>query len=269
MPIGDEGHSKTEGASGQDAFFTQDPPDVDPTHRVGHLEIARKRPVSVKATDTIEQAVTMMMRHEFSQLPVMRSSTKVTGMFSWRSLAKRLAFGKHPTTVAEAMETAIVISAKRSLFEAARLIYETDYVLIEDEAGSICGILTSSDLSLTFSERSEPFLRLEQIEKHVRNRVKRRLSPEEIRVSLKRQFKPESDISDLTFGDYVQILRRPENWKKLGWCLKQEIFVKELDEIRVIRNRVMHFDSNGISPADLRKLQEFATFMREIQKATD
>ena len=167
------------------------------------------------------------------------------------------------------METAIVISAKRSLFEAARLIYETDYVLIEDEVGSICGILTSSDLSLTFSDRSEPFLRLEQIEKHIRNRVKKRLSSDDIKASLKRQFKSDSDVSDLTFGDYVQILRRPENWKKLGWCLKQEIFVKELDEIRLIRNRVMHFDSNGISSADLKKLQGFETFMREIQKATD
>ena len=243
--------------------------DDDPTHRIGHLEIARKKPISVKPTATVEQAMMIMMHHGFSQIPIMPSSTKVKGMFNWRSLAQRLAFGNRPVTVTDAMETAIIVSAKRSLFEAAKLIFENDYVLIQDEGGAICGILTSSDLSMTFSERSEPFLRLEQIEKHIRNRVRGKLTDEDVRLSLKVSKHEKVDVRSLTFGEYVRILKSPDNWKKLGLPIDREMFVKELDDIRLIRNRAMHFDPNGISASDLKKLRDFAHLMRQIQKATD
>jgi CBS domain-containing protein len=43
----------------------------DPTHHVSQLNLARKKPVSTKPTATISEAITLMMLHNFSQLPVM------------------------------------------------------------------------------------------------------------------------------------------------------------------------------------------------------
>jgi predicted transcriptional regulator len=105
----------------------------DPTHRVGQLNLARKKPVWTKPNATISQAITLMMLHNFSQLPVMKSSRNVVGLFSWKSLAQRLAFGKNPTHVCDAMESPVVIDANRSLFETARLVADSDCVLIKDE----------------------------------------------------------------------------------------------------------------------------------------
>jgi CBS domain-containing protein len=147
---------------------------ADPMHRIGHLDVARKKPLSAKPTTSIAEAITLMMRHEFSQLPVMISTRKVKGIFSWRSLAQKIAFQKEPTKVEDAMEEAVIIDSNCSLFEAAKLVADADCVLITDPDGTICGILTSYDLSVTFAERSEPFLLLEQIEKHVRNHLNQR-----------------------------------------------------------------------------------------------
>lgn len=41
-------------------------------------------------------------------------------------------------------------------------------------------------------------------------------------------------------------------------------FVRELDEVRKLRNDVMHFDPDGLEPEDLRRLREFGEFMRRV-----
>ena len=241
---------------------------TDPTHRVVQLNSARKKPVSVKPTASISEAITLMMTHNFSQLPVMSSSRAVKGIFSWRSLAQKVAFAKNPVSVQDAMEEAVVIDSNRSLFEAARLVAESDCVLIKDPDATISGILTSYDLSVSFAERSEPFLLLEQIEKHIRNHMGGKISlskMREVRDSLDAG-KKVSGAANLSFGDYVRILQKQECWRKIGLPLDQKLFIKKLDEVRDIRNKVMHFNPNGLAPEDMGKLREFAGLLRQIQE---
>ena len=179
-----------------------------------------------------------------------------------------MAFAKNPVCVQDAMEEAAVIDSTRSLFEAARLVAESDCVLIKDPDGTISGILTSYDLSVSFAERSEPFLLLEQIEKHIRNHMDGKISlseMREVRDSLD-VGKKISGASTLSFGDYVRILQKPECWKKIGLPLDQKVFIKKLDEVRDIRNKVMHFNPNGLAPEDFSKLREFAGLLRQIQE---
>jgi len=166
------------------------------------------------------------------------------------------------------MEDAVIIDWNRSLFEAARLVADSDCVLIKDLDGTISGILTSYDLSVSFAERSEPFLLLEQIEKHIRNHIDGKISlseMREVRDSLDAGQKI-SDASNLSFGDYVRILQKSVCWRKLGLPLDQKLFIDKLDEVSDIRNKIMHFDPNGLAPEDLGKLREFAGLLRQIQE---
>ena len=50
-------------------------PDVehDPTYRIGKLASANNKPVSVRPDDEVAKAVTLMILHDYSQLPVMTS----------------------------------------------------------------------------------------------------------------------------------------------------------------------------------------------------
>jgi hypothetical protein len=164
------------------------------------------------------------------------------------------------------MEEAVIISVNRSLFDAARLVAESDCILIKDNQEVISGILTSYDLSVNFAERSEPFLLLEQIEKHVRSYVENKLSVTEMQEGRRSPEGPVLHTSKLSFGDYVRILQRPDRWKKVGISLDQTLFVTKLDEIRMIRNKVMHFNPNGLGEDDMQKLRKFAALLRQVQQ---
>ena len=54
-------------------------------------------------------------------------------------------------------------------------------------------------------------------------------------------------VSNLTLGEYLRLLENPDNWDKLELHVSREMFIERLDEIRQIRNDVMHFDPDGIT----------------------
>jgi predicted transcriptional regulator len=62
----------------------------DPTYRIGRLEAAKRRPVSVAPDASVERAVTIMLSKDFSQLPVMTSERCVKGVISWSTIGHRL-----------------------------------------------------------------------------------------------------------------------------------------------------------------------------------
>jgi len=47
------------------------------------------------------------------------------------------------------------------------------------------------------------------------------------------------------------------------------VFNKSLNEVRLIRNDVMHFDPDGISEDQLTKLRQFSKLLEQIQKMTN
>ena len=73
-----------------------------------------------------------------------------------------------------------------------------------------------------------------------------------------------TSLSDLTFGEYLRLIENGENWGKLAMPLDRPEFVKKLDDVRVIRNNVMHFDPDGIDDSDIDTLRKFARFMQRI-----
>ena len=133
---------------------------VDPSYRIARLKSAHTMPVSLGPDATVSEAITVMMKHEFSQLPVMVGERTVKGLISWKSLGKRLAMEKECTLVRDAMESVHVIDLDTSLFDAIPLIAKNDCVLVRDAENKIRGIMTPFDVSLTFVELGEAFLLL-------------------------------------------------------------------------------------------------------------
>ena len=71
-------------------------------------------------------------------------------------------------------------------------------------------------------------------------------------------------MSDLTFGEYRRLLEKPSNWEKLSLAIDRKEFIGRLEEVRRIRNDVMHFDPDGIPETDLEVLRKFVTFLRRL-----
>jgi CBS domain-containing protein len=102
----------------------------DPTFRIGSLPAANKTPVVVGQDDTLTKAVTIMLQHDFSQLPVMQGEREAKGVISWKSISSRLALNASLADgcVRDYREDAKIVEANRTLFEVIPLIAEAGYV---------------------------------------------------------------------------------------------------------------------------------------------
>jgi CBS domain-containing protein len=240
---------------------------ADPTYRISKLAAANRGPTFIAPTATVQQAVAVMLANDYSQLSVMTSERDVKGIISWASIGSRLAVGKVGHHVHELMDAHHEIRADWSLFQAIPTIVQHDYVLIRGRDNRITGIVTASDLSLQFQQLTEPFLLLGEIENHIRRILGDNFSAEEL-ASLRDPsdgHRKVEGVADLSFGEYIRLLENDSRWKKIKISIDRGVFCAQLNKVREIRNDVMHFDPDGIPPADLEQLRDFAHFLQRLQ----
>ncbi len=239
----------------------------DPTYNIGKLDSAVSAPVSVSPDTKIIQAVTTMMVNDFSQLPVMVGDRDVKGMFSWKQLGTFMTIGRKCDTVGECMGRYQVVESNVSIFSALPLVAEHECVLVRNvNDRKISGIVTASDFAAQFGQMGEPFLLLGEIENHVRNLLDGKISQDDLET-VKDPNDPDreiNDVSDLTFGEYVRLIENPKTWEKLAIPLDRAVFSKRIDEVRQIRNDVMHFDPDGLSETDLETLRQTRKFLESV-----
>lgn len=253
---------------------TQVPPNFvggsleDPTYRIGKLEAANKKVVSVTPNEKISVAVTLMLASGFSQLPVMQGERDVKGVVSWESIGARLALGQSCDEVRECLSPAQIIGSDKSLFAAIELIAQHQYVLVQALDRKISGIVTSADLSRQFQQLTEPFLLLGEIEQHVRRLIDGKFTPQELEcardpVDTDREIET---VADLSMGEYIRLLENPKYWEKLSIRIDRAAFVEQLQTIRRIRNDIMHFDPDPLGKEDLASLRSFVAFMQSLRE---
>ena len=71
-------------------------------------------------------------------------------------------------------------------------------------------------------------------------------------------------VADLTFGEYLRLVQQPTNWTNLGWKLDRAVVLEALDEVREIRNDVMHYSPDPIKDLAVERLRTFAAFLRPL-----
>jgi len=204
---------------------------TDPTYRIGRLPSANVVPVSVAPNASLSAAITLMLGYDFSQLPVMvgQHAVNVKGVISWASIGARLALGRRCTEVRECMEAPRIISSDTSIFDAIGEIVREQYVLIRTSDNKISGVVTTSDLSDQFRQLTEPFLLLGEIESHIRSIIiKGNLTREELRAAVDPPRAVEN-VFDLSFGEYIRLLEKPELWVELGLSIDRKLFVGMLE----------------------------------------
>ena len=237
-------------------------------YRIDGLESANRKPISVKPDSKLDEATTLMLKNDFSQLPVMTTEREVKGTISWKSIGSRLSLGKKCSLVRECMDPAQLINAEASLFEAINIIAEHEYVLVRAQDQIICGIVTASDLSQQFRDLSEPFLLIGECEHLIRRFIHGKFKVEELEEAKNSNDtnRTVSGVADLTLGEYVRLLSDKNRWEKLKLSIDRKEFLSSLDRFREIRNDVMHFDPQGVDPEALQNLREFVRFLKELRR---
>jgi len=238
---------------------------ADPVHRVGRF-LPKSMPISVARDESVDVAITQMLLHDFSQLPVMQGDRSVAGLISWHSIGQRRAMGNTPQYVRDCLETHYEVKADDSIFDAIRVIQEHECVLVRSSENRIVGILTATDISGSFEQLSRPFLLLSYVENHLRALIHSKFDVAELQSAkdpsdTDRQI---NDVSDMTFGEYIRLLENPVNWSKLGIGIERSLLISQLNEVREIRNDVMHFNPEGIEEKDMGTLKRFNSFLQSM-----
>ena len=95
---------------------------ADPTHRVSMLDAANNRPVSVSPDAPINVATTLMLLHDYSQLPVTKNERRVREVVSWKSIGARLSLGCRWDYVRDCKEPARVVQREAPLLEVIGIV---------------------------------------------------------------------------------------------------------------------------------------------------
>jgi CBS domain-containing protein len=242
----------------------------DPTPRLGTLDPANRKPLSVNRDAKVREAVTLMVQHDYSQLPVMQNMRDVDGLISWKSIGEASkVHNKECTFVRDCMDTDIeILSHSTPLWKAIRTIAEKDAVLVRNTAKEIVGLVTTYDIAVEYHTLSEPFLLLGEIENNLRQLIARANYPLGVLEAAKDRIDTErkvSSVSDLTFGEYIELLQQPENWRSIGFNLSRKTFIAEMTKIRKIRNEVMHFHPDPLTKDQIDSLRRVAKMMRGLK----
>jgi CBS domain-containing protein len=241
---------------------------TDPAPRIGMLKAANTTPLTVTRETEVVEAISKMLLHDYSQLPVTHGEKTVHGMISWKSIGRAKVKSSNTCKyVKDCMEQAELVYSDTHLFDAISRIAARDVVLVRNTDNKLAGLVTTYDISLQFSALSEPFLLLSEIENHIRRLIDGKFSLEQLKAA-----KDPSDtvrkvenVANLTFGEYIRLLDYPDNWSRLGYELSRVEFTKRLREVGRIRNDVMHFHPDGISEGDLELLRDTRKFLQALR----
>lgn len=237
---------------------------------IGMLEKANTVPASVCRDDKVEKAVSVMLMNNYSQLPVIQGGRNVAGMISWESIGSYYSrHAQQAVYVRDCIQPFVeIVDYNLPLFEVTKKVIASEYVLVRGKDQAINGIITTSDISGQFRELSESFLLVGEIENAVRIILSGVFKRSELQSVLDSSDTERvvSGLIDLTFGEYLRIFQNPSSWEKLNLSLDRQTFCERLDTVRMIRNEIMHFHPDGISPEDVDTLVNTSRFLRELAR---
>lgn len=226
-------------------------------HRLNRVLPEDQEIVSVKPETPVEEALAILAKHGFSQVPVMLGR-QVLGLFSYRSFSKSvmkmsgeasdLKLNPRGMYVEDCIDRPIyarVTDEFRAWFDA---IDKQDAVLVGDP-NRLQGIVTAMDILRYLYGVASPFVLIAEVELSLRALIRlavdREVLVECAKNCLKHYKEGElpSELEHMTFNDYVQIIGDGRNWSHFEPIFKGDRVRTraKLVQIRDLRNDVFHF----------------------------
>lgn len=230
---------------------------------IGNLPSASKTVSSVAPDATFEQAITMMIIEDYSQLAVMSSPRNLKGAVSWKSIAK--ARNANPDgKLSAAIFRAAEVPYTADLISTLPLIQSREFVFVLGADRSVTGIVTLADVVEVYGLMASPFFMIGRIDQRLRRIIEATFSIKTIITLCDSDGERSVDGYDqLTMGDYQRILENPDCWDNLGWALDRKLFSARLTDIAHVRNNLMHFNNDPLPDDMVSMLQNFLDLLQE------
>jgi superfamily II DNA or RNA helicase len=230
---------------------------------IGNLPSANRIVESVSPNSTFDQAITKMLVFDYSQLAVMSGERSLRGAITWRSIAK-IRHRNSDAQFSSAIVRAAEVSYQEDLVDVLPRLATDEFVFVRGPKGNISGIVTGSDVIQTYGEMTSPFFTIGEIDQTLRWILETYVDLEMVLTLCDSDGRRRIEsFSNLTMGDYQRVLENPEAWGTLDWPLDRRIFSERLEEIRAIRNNIMHFNGDPLPSDVLGMLKNFLSLLRE------
>ncbi|WUD72201.1 N-6 DNA methylase [Streptomyces sp. NBC_00510] len=230
---------------------------------VGNLPSALGGVVFVSPSATFDEAITHMVINDYSQLPVLSGARNVRGAVTWKSIA-RARHANHDPSFSHAIIRPREVLYNQDLVDILPVLAESEFVLVRDQTNAIAGIVTASDVAAAYGTMATPFFLVGEFDQRLRQVLVASFELPEV----KGLCDPEGDrgietFDDLSIGDYQRVLQNKDAWEKLGWSLDRKIFMERLDQIREIRNDLMHFNPDPLPDDAVQKIRHMINVLRQ------
>lgn len=244
---------------------------TDTIRRIKLLDEANEKPIFTNRDAKIEEATTLMQLHGYSQLPVSSNGNlqvnSIVGYISWKTIAIKNIHGQGGDIVKDYLEKDIrILPSETPILKALEDIHKHGFILVSNNQNQICGMITTTQMSSTYKTLTDKFLLIEQIERQVRAILNGKFTLDEINNIIKEEqgVQEVNSIDELTFGQYLRIIERNENWEKLNLKYDKKIIIKELTAVKDLRNDIMHFDPTDITPEQVNELSDVSDFLNSV-----
>jgi CBS domain-containing protein len=250
-------------------------------HRLNSVLPIDQEIISVLPETPVQEALDLLGKHGFSQLPVMVNN-QVLGLFSYRSFSqtvikqsgdtKNQKFNPKEMFVEDCIDRptyARVSDEFRAWFDA---IDKQDAVLVGDP-DRLQGIVTAMDILRYLYGVASPFVLIAEIELSLRALIHLSVDQDELVACAKTCLKHyaegnlPTDLEHMTFNDYVQLIGDGRNWEHFQPIFKGDRVRTrtKLEQVRDLRNDVFHF-RREITAEDYETLSTLRDWM--LRKAT-
>jgi restriction system protein len=235
--------------------------------KVGSLASANRPVASVHREDTISRALSLMELNDYSQLAVVGGPRQLHGAVTWRSITEALV-GIDGAVLKDALVLhPPEVHLDEDLLPLIPRIARLGFAFVRARDNALSGIVTTDDLSSLFGSLAEPYLALEEVERRLRVAIASRFDLDEVRQAVDPAGAGRIEgIDDLTLGEVVRFLQKPENFDRFGWYADRAEFMRALEEIRVLRNDLVHFSPDPPEPEQLTLLQNFNRWLRDLHR---
>lgn len=235
-------------------------------YQVGQLIEGQGALITVSKEDTVIHALSLMIEHDFSQLPVVSKQDEfddLEGMVTYEGILRGIRnFGLkiEDLRVRDVMVSASLYYSDDDLFDILDRLKETNAVVIMNREFPVLeGIVTSYDTAEYFRNRTEDLMRVEDVEVIIKDLIKEgytswnekfedelnviKLDKAVKLISNRGQGSKPKTFDDLTMAEYINLLTLPDTW-----AFFQPIFNVPVDSVKSLlghmretRNLLAHF----------------------------
>ncbi|MEU1798724.1 CBS domain-containing protein [Streptomyces californicus] len=230
---------------------------------VGNLPSALRGVVSVTSSASFEEVFTKMQLNGYSQLPVLNGTRNLQGAVTWESIAQAR-YKNSQALFSQAIVKAHDVSYADHLIDVLPYLEQYGFLLVRDQTKQIAGIITIADVAAEYGATARPFLLIGDLDRRLRRVISEGLDLQEV-ITLcdPDKLRNITAFGQMSYGDYQQILSNQRQWDKLGWPLDRKSFVARLDELREVRNELMHFNDKDKAGDDaIPKLRNMIELLR-------